>query len=146
MTSNISQKGKFTVASSTILFVILSITLKSCIIIPNFDTEWTYPEIKGYTMDSLTNTPISNVKVFDAYLGDTVMTDTTGFFNLKAKKEYIKFQWIVMDPPKPFIDLRFEKSGYQTKDLTFRYVKIIYTRKQCDTIDLKNIKLINNAP
>jgi len=134
------------IAFTSIVFVIACISLTSCLILPNFDSEWTYPEIKGYISDSLTNKPIGNVEVSDDYLGYTVFSDTTGFFNLKAKKEYIKFHVIAMDPPKPYIYLKFEKDGYQTKELTLKHRMIVLTRKYCDTLDIKNIKLIYNVP
>jgi hypothetical protein len=130
-----------------ILVIGLLITvLSSCIIIPNNDTEWTYPEIKGYLMDSITNKSINNAIVFEKYYGDTIRTDSFGFFNFKAQKEYIRFEFIAMDPPRDYIDLRFEKEGYLPKELSLHYKKVDYDRIKCDTIDLKQIKLIKNTP
>jgi len=120
--------------------------LESCIILPNNDTEWTFPEIEGYLIDSITNRPIENAIVFEKYYGDTIKTDSLGYFDFKAKKEYIKFRIITMDPPKPFIELRFEKKGFLSRELKIEYIKIDYNRIKCDTFDLKQIKLKNNVP
>lgn len=121
------------------------ISLSSCIITPNYDSEWTFPEIKGYLVDSLTNSPIANVIIFAEY-DDTVQSDNNGFFNFKAKKEYIKYRVTAMDPPKPNIDLRFEKGGYSIRKMSIKYIIIDYNRVKPDTIDLKTITMIKNLP
>jgi hypothetical protein len=131
---------------SIILIGLISLIFDSCIIIPNNDTEWVYPEIKGYIADSLTNLPIEDAIVYEYNYGDTLYTNNNGYFNFKAEKKYIKYRIITMDPPKPFIDLRIEKSGYKPKKNEIKYIKIDYKRIKPDTFDLKTIKLINNMP
>ena len=127
--------------SNFILIIALGISLKGCILIPNYNTEWTYPEIKGYVINSLTKTPILNVSVFEKYYGDTIQTDSTGYFNFKARKEYIRLRMITMDGPKPYIDLRFEKLGYPPKEIRIRYIKLDYKREKPDTFDLNQVRL-----
>jgi hypothetical protein len=130
-----------------ILFVIfLSILLNSCIPIPHFRDEWVFPEIKGYVFDSISNLPLRNVNVFEKYYSDTIQTDSSGFFNFKAKKEYFRFRFIAMDGPKPFMEMRFEKAGYVPKEIIIKYTKIEFSRENPDTFDLKRLKLINSVP
>ena len=120
--------------------------LNSCIILPNNDTEWIYPEIKGYLIDSITNRPIENALAFEKYYGDTIKTNSLGYFDFKAQKEYIMFKFIAMDPPKPFIELRFEKKGFFSREIKLDYIKLDYNRIKCDTFDLKQIKLKKSVP
>jgi hypothetical protein len=125
----------------TIILCFLFLLMSSCIIVPNYDTEWTFPEIKGFVLDSSTNLPIGNAWAFEKNYGDTIQTDSTGHFIFQATKEYIKWRFIAMDGPEPYIHLRFEKPGYSPKEITIKYIKIDYKRKLPDSFDLKNVRL-----
>lgn len=124
-----------------IIFALLLISFSSCIIIPNNDYEWTYPEISGYLIDSTTNLPIENAIVFEKNYGDTIKSDSIGYFNFKAQKKFIKYKIFAMDPPKPFIDLKIVKGGYLSKEISIRYKKVDYNRMKPDTIKLKIINM-----
>jgi len=120
--------------------------LDSCIILPNFDNESTHPEIIGFLVDSISNKPIINAIITEKNIDDTIVSESSGRFNFKAKNEFMAFKMIAMDPPLPYIYLKIEKSGYETKNVRLDYQKIQYNREKPDTIYLGIIKLINNAP
>jgi hypothetical protein len=127
-----------------ILICLFCISLNSCI--PNLRDEWVFPEIKGYVFDSLTNLPIRNAIVFEKYHEyNNVQSDSNGFFEFKAKKRYERFRLIAMDV-KPFMELRFEKTGYEPKEIVIKYIQLVYGREKPDTFDLKIIKLKKNVP
>jgi hypothetical protein len=126
-------------------FVFIIIASNGCIILPNNDKEWTLPEIKGYIIDSTSGFPIDRAMV-TTVSDDTVFTDSNGYFHFKAKKEYIKNRLIAMDPPKPYLSLLFEKSGYEFKQIEIKYIVIDYSREKPDTLNLNKIKLKKNVP
>lgn len=125
--------------------IFCSMIFQSCILKYNNDTEWTFPEIYGYVVDSISNEPIRGAKIYEKYYGDTTLfTDTNGFFRFKAESEFIKWQFIAMDPPKPYIDLTIEYPDYIYKDISIKYKKILYSREKPDTINLDTIRINKN--
>jgi hypothetical protein len=125
------------------LFIIIAVT--GCVILPNYDKEWSLPEINGYLIDSASGLPVNRAMV-TAVSGDTVFTDSNGYFHFNAKKEYVKDRLIAMDPPSPYLSLLFEKSGYEFKHIEIKYIVIDYSREKPDTLNLNKIKLKKNIP